>query len=168
MMLCQNCGKKEATTHIKSIVNGETAETHLCANCAAHLGYCDIFTGFGFNPGDFFGNLLVNGSRNENESQPLRCAVCSSSFDDIAREGKVGCAQCYETFYDLLLPSLQRIHGKAVHTGKVPLKAGARAQINGRIAQLKEDLQKAVERQDYEQAAKLRDEINAAQKEETP
>jgi len=167
-MLCQNCGKKEATTHIKSIVNGETAETHLCVNCAAHLGYSDIFTGFGFNPGEFFGNLLVNGQKAESETQTLRCSVCSSSFDDIAREGKVGCARCYETFYDLLLPSLQRIHGKAVHTGKVPLKAGERAQMSSRITQLKDALQKAVEQQDYEQAAKLRDEIIDAQKEETP
>jgi len=167
-MLCQNCGKKEASTHIKRIINGETAETHLCVNCAAHLGYSDIFTGFGFNPGEFFGNLLVNGQSTPNEAQTLRCAGCASSFDDIARDGKVGCAQCYATFYDLLLPSLQRIHGKAAHTGKVPRKAGERALINGRIQQLKDALQKAVEQQDYEQAAKLRDEIIDAQKEETP
>ena len=47
-MLCQNCGKNEATTHIKQVINGDTAERHLCSDCAEHLGYGDAFSGFGF------------------------------------------------------------------------------------------------------------------------
>ena len=47
-MLCQNCGKNEATTHVKRVVNGDTTEMHLCQNCAEHLGYGDLFSGFGF------------------------------------------------------------------------------------------------------------------------
>lgn len=50
-MLCQNCGKNEATTHIKRIVNGEPSELHLCTACAEHLGYADVFSGIGFNWG---------------------------------------------------------------------------------------------------------------------
>ena len=57
-MLCQNCGKNEATTHIKRVVNGDTTETHLCAECAQHLGYGDMFSGFGLNLDDFFGSFL--------------------------------------------------------------------------------------------------------------
>ena len=41
-MLCQNCGKNEATTHIKQVINGDTAERHLCSECAEHLGYGDV------------------------------------------------------------------------------------------------------------------------------
>ena len=48
-MLCQNCGKNEATTHIKQVINGDTAERHLCSECAEHLGYGDAFSGFGLS-----------------------------------------------------------------------------------------------------------------------
>ena len=57
-MLCQNCGKNEAVTHIKQIINGEMDEAHLCRDCARHLGYDDIFSGFDFDFGGFFGSLL--------------------------------------------------------------------------------------------------------------
>ena len=53
-MLCQNCGKNEATTHIKQVINGDTAERHLCSECAEHLGYGDAFSGFGFNISGLF------------------------------------------------------------------------------------------------------------------
>ena len=57
-MLCQNCGKNEATTHIKQIINGDMAESHLCSDCASHLGYSDVFSGFGLNLSEFFGGFL--------------------------------------------------------------------------------------------------------------
>ena len=50
-MLCQNCGRNEATTHIKRIVDGESSELHLCSGCAQHLGYSGMFWGFGSNIG---------------------------------------------------------------------------------------------------------------------
>ena len=53
-MLCQNCGKNEATTHIKQVINGDTAERHLCSECAEHLGYGDAFSGFGFDVAGLF------------------------------------------------------------------------------------------------------------------
>ena len=57
-MLCQNCGKNEATTHIKQVINGDTAERHLCSECAEHLGYGDAFSGFGFDVAGLFGNFF--------------------------------------------------------------------------------------------------------------
>ena len=59
-MLCQNCGKNEATTHLKRIINGEKAETHLCSQCASALGYGSIFSGFGLNLGDLLVDFSVN------------------------------------------------------------------------------------------------------------
>ena len=57
-MLCQNCGKNEATTHIKQIVNGDMAESHLCAECAKNLGYSDMLSGFGLDLSEFLGGFL--------------------------------------------------------------------------------------------------------------
>ena len=98
-------------------------------------------------------------------SDEVRCEGCGATFSDIVRTGKAGCAKCYETFYEQLLPSLQRIHGKTKHTGKVPQSASQQAKKNHHLAQLKEQLNQAVEAQDYEQAAKLRDEIQSLQEE---
>ena len=53
-MLCQNCGKNQATTHVKKTINGETTELHLCAACAAKQGLGSMWNGFGFDLGDFW------------------------------------------------------------------------------------------------------------------
>ena len=163
-MLCQNCERNEATTHIKKVVNGETAETHLCADCAAHLGYGDFFSGFGLNLGEIFGSLS-GALPAAGESKIVRCPKCGCSFEDIAREGKLGCAECYATFYDKLLPSLQRIHGRIQHSGKVSESAAEEVKNAGKLEQLREDMKAAVENEDFEQAAKLRDEIKELEKE---
>ena len=70
-MLCQNCGKREATTHIKRVVNGETSESHLCAECAASLGYADVFSGFGLSFGDLLGGFLGGRAAGTARRQPL-------------------------------------------------------------------------------------------------
>ena len=169
-MLCQNCGKRDATTHIKRVVNGETSEHHLCAECASSLGYGDVFGGFGMSLGDLLGGFLSEstGTGGQLAAAPLRCEQCGSTWRDIAREGKVGCANCYRVFYDRLVPSLQRIHGKIRHTGKAsvgaqtPPPAAAQdpqAVREAQIAELQKQMDEAVAAQDFEQAAKLRDEI---------
>lgn len=158
-MVCQNCERSEATTHIKRVVNGDTAETHLCADCATHLGYGDFFSGFGLNLGELFGGILENGLPEAKSAKALRCSKCGCSFEDIVRDGKLGCAQCYTTFYDKLLPSLQRIHGRIEHNGKVSKIAEKSTKKKSHLEKLREDLNAAIEEQNFEQAAKLRDEI---------
>ena len=158
-MVCQNCERSEATTHIKRVVNGETAETHLCADCAAHLGYGDFFSGFGLNLGEILGGILDNGLTEQKQAKTVRCPKCGCSFEDIVRDGKLGCAQCYSTFYDKLLPSLQRIHGRIEHDGKISESAGESTKKKDPLEQLREELNAAIEEQNFEQAAKLRDKI---------
>lgn len=170
-MLCQNCGRNEATTHIKRVINGATSESHLCAECAANLGYGDMFSGFGFSFGELLGGFL-------SESTPaltampqdtVRCKKCGNSWQDIVREGKLGCADCYRTFFDKLQPSLQRIHGKIRHNGKVSSGASSEVQTEKtpeqkkteKRAKLEAEMKKAVDEQNFEQAAVLRDQIKA-------
>lgn len=170
-MLCQNCGKREATTHIKRVVNGETSESHLCAECAASMGYTDVFSGWGMSLGDLLGGFLGESTQAAGQISPtLRCRKCGSSWQDIVRDGKVGCADCYRIFYDRLVPTLQRIHGRIQHTGKAiaretetpqkPEKSEAELREE-KIAALRAQMDEAVAAQDFEQAAKLRDEIRS-------
>ena len=153
-MLCQHCNKNEANMHMKRIINGRAAEVHLCSDCARSLGYGEAFSGFGLGFSDFLGDFLLKG---EHSSNVTRCHFCNKSFEEIAKDGKMGCAECYITFYDKLLPSLQRIHGKGTHIGKKPF--GFNSGTN-RLEVLKEQLENAVRDQNFEEAVKIRDEIN--------
>lgn len=163
-MLCQNCGKNDAVTHIKQIINGEMDEAHLCRDCARHLGYDDIFSGFDFDFGGFFGSLLGDMISPRLIGETERCDKCGCSFNDILRSGKAGCSECYTKFYDKLIPSIKRIHGQASHTGKVGSGAVKREKTESaaeKIEQLRAEMNQAVSVQDFERAAILRDEIKA-------
>lgn len=160
-MKCQKCGKENANTHVKTIINGDYKEYILCADCAKEMGYNNVFTNmeqeFSSLLGSFFGNTLPA------RSQATRCPSCGSTYYDIADSGKVGCAQCYSTFYDLLLPSIRRIHGNTAHCGKKSVAGIEYTQTPDkepdRITLLKDRLDKAVKEQNFEEAAEIRDEI---------
>ena len=154
-MLCQHCNKNEANMHMKRIINGRAAEVHLCSDCARSLGYGEACSGFGLGFSDFLSDFLLKG---ENSSNGSRCPFCNKSFEDIAKDGKMGCAECYSAFYDKLLPSLQRIHGKVTHMGKRP---NGNNNNENKLEMLKELLENAVREQDFESAVKIRDEINS-------
>ncbi|MBQ5969957.1 MAG: UvrB/UvrC motif-containing protein [Clostridia bacterium] len=175
-MLCQNCQKNEATTHIKRVINGETTEKHLCQSCAKKLGYDydGFFDDFSFSIPNIFSGFFSDAPRALAGLRADRCETCGSSFDDIIRTGMVGCADCYERFYDRLLPSIQRIHGRAKHAGRIPFtvtaeteaqpkaqEAVAEPTTEEKIRRLQADMQKAIDCQNFEQAAVLRDNIKA-------
>lgn len=170
-MLCERCHKNQANTYITNTVNGVTKETHLCSECAKEMGYGDLFTSLPsmhMGLGDFFGSLFGETNRALSGAARSRsCPVCGFDLADIARLGEVGCPECYSLFEKELLPSIQNLQGSARHTGKVPRSAGQSVRREKKLESLKAKLQKAVDAQEYEQAAKLRDEIKALEKEET-
>lgn len=167
-MLCQKCGKATATTHIKTIVNGMLTEYDLCSACAKELGHMNLFQEMNFNLGSFLGGFI---GTQPGKNATARCPKCGASFAEITESGKIGCAECYKFFYDKLLPTIHRIHGTAKHKGKipgtyalsVPEPAGVMAVIEEKspIERKRAQMQEAVEKQDFERAAQLRDEIHA-------
>ena len=153
-MLCQCCSRNTATTRVKAIVGGELREYMLCTACAQRMGYGRLF---GISPGSLLGGFLKN---LETSSEPFVCPACEITFEEVARTGRVGCAHCYQAFYDKLIPAIQRIHGNTVHRGKSPERFHLREKGEPtQLAVLQEKLQKAVEKQEYERAAELRDRI---------
>ena len=156
-MYCDYCGKHAATTHVKKTINGKTTELHLCAQCAAQQG-------IGFDLGDFWGSLFAEPAQRA-QADTLRCPDCGIGFREIADAGRPGCPTCYLTFYDRLLPSIQRIHGKTQHTGKIAVQTDDSVKKERKLQELRERLNTCIAEQDYETCATLRDEIRALEQE---
>ena len=94
----------------------------------------------------------------EEESQ-VRCSNCVISFSEFREQGRLGCPTCYEEFREDLVPLLENIHEEAVHCGKRPVRSPSQSEDQQRLIQLRNQQNEAIEREDYEAAAKLRDEI---------
>lgn len=124
-MLCQNCHTNDAGIHLRRIINGESAELHLCADCARALGYGNIFTGFAFPARR--GEALSGADFSAIGNRVVHCEVCGFSFDDIVRSSRPGCPNCYRVFADKLLPSIQKMHGRALYQGDPAGKAEGKA-----------------------------------------
>ena len=169
-MLCEKCGKNQATAYVRENINGKTRELHLCADCAAELGIgifpaMDALGDFGL--GSLLGSLFTQ-TLPARAGSVRRCPFCGSTLEDIANSAQAGCAECYNEFRAGLLPSIERIHGKTRHVGKVPDSAGKALKQRRRVEELKQRLADAVGAQEYEKAAKLRDEIRALEGDSGP
>lgn len=171
-MKCQHCNKNEATTHIKKNINGQKEEMHLCADCAKELGVMDEFrmpTMSEMFGDSFLGNFLGAGVAAMNSLAGVdRCSSCGSSFNDIVNSGRIGCADCYEKFEDKLEPSIRKIHGKTKHVGKFISYSDDETKKEEKprkseLDTLKDQLKSAIDEQRFEDAAVIRDKINALQ-----
>ena len=153
-MYCDECKKNIATIHLVSVVNGKKTERHLCEACAHQED------GFSLNP-QFSINDLISGFFNFNQphtqvSEKI-CPQCGMSFSRFKQDGKLGCANCYDTFRSELMPMLKSIHGSVQHNGRtIDINQNKKS---SQLDLLKEQLNQAVAGENYEQAAKLRDQI---------
>lgn len=161
-MLCEKCGKNNATTHIRTVVNGVVTEKNLCGYCAAEEGYNGLsHKGLAQMLASMFDDshaLLVDNS--------IRCNCCNSTFSDIASKGKVGCPECYKTFYNELLPYLKRVHGSTKHSGKIPNRAPLTVKKQeDTVGDLRMKLNDLVRQEKFEEAAIIRDKIKKLEEE---
>lgn len=159
-MICDTCGKRQATVHYTEIHNGEMTEMHLCEECARkkeigfkpHFSLADLLAGLG----DFESTLPL-------EVRKEKCPVCGMSLADFKKIGRLGCANCYTAFKNSLAPLLKRIHGRTIHTGKmagVVEKGAARSMLE----KLKAALKEAISKEEFEEAARIRDKIKELEK----
>lgn len=168
-MLCDNCNKNPATVHLTEIVDSQMNELHLCEECARQKS-AQMESQFGLS--ELLAGLAEFGkpaSGKEKEQQVnLKCPVCGLTYADFKKIGRLGCGNCYEAFKRYLAPLLKRIHGSSQHVGKSPLKSGATLTVTTKtkaktsapdLQELKFRLQKAIEQEAFEEAARLRDQI---------
>lgn len=159
-MLCQRCGEKEATVHLTKIINGEKTEIYLCEDCAKETGHLD-FSNNPFSIQNLLADILnPNLDSIPSNQKDIKCDNCGMSYKEFTEKGLFGCSECYDQFSDKIDRLAKRIHGSDKHIGKVPLRRGGKLRTEKRIDDLREEMQKAVNKENFEKAAKLRDEIH--------
>ncbi len=160
-MLCEQCKSRQATVHVKQVVNGDATEKHLCEQCARHSGEMDFLS---LSGGVNISSLLAGFMNLEQAAAPNKqkgelCQTCGADYRRFAEGGRLGCAGCYQTFGKHLGPLLKRIHGTLQHNGKVPRLWSQEVTLKRQLTQLRQELKDAVGHEQYERAAELRDRI---------
>jgi len=158
-MICDNCGSGDAVVHLTQIVNNLMSTSHLCERCAAEKGLETTPEPTNFPLTDFLAQMGEGGDASA--PQPAEaCAFCGLTFALFKETGRLGCPHCYTTFEGHLRGLLRRIHGGTQHMGKVYLPPDPSAtEMEKRMEGLRRKLQRAVDTEDFERAALLRDEI---------
>ncbi|MDE7464216.1 MAG: hypothetical protein K2M48_04210 [Clostridiales bacterium] len=158
-MICTKCGLRQATTEVLQRYNDKVEKMYLCNECAK-----EYRPNVGF---DDFGMLdkLINGSpmglltglseffNNTHESKTVRCPDCRTTGEEFLKTGFVGCPRCYEVFEPLIRQTVKKLQQSERHIGKRP--NGTEADDSVGVAQLKADLQEAIDCGDYARARVL-------------
>lgn len=163
-MLCQECQTNEATIQIISSLGGKKTEKFLCEHCARQNEEIDFSFETQFSLHKIFTSLLgqgLAGNRKSLQAAKVQCPSCGLSFTQFSQVGRLGCSSCYKAFDESLQPILRRIQAGLTHTGKVPVRAGKRVKYIKEIDRLREELQAKVHKEEFEEAALLRDRIKA-------
>jgi protein arginine kinase activator len=156
-MECQSCHVRKATVHLTEILeNKEKHEVHLCEECANEQQQASGVEIMGLLSSAFAPVAKQAGAAAGN----ALCPDCGLSYHEFRSRGRLGCPACYDTFRAALEPLLEKIHGGTQHMGKSPDPAGASSHVQEReLVALRRRLQAAVKDENYELAARLRDDL---------
>ena len=156
-MLCCICKEKPATVHYTQITGDKTQKVDLCESCAKNKGAND--------PAGFaFADLLLGLGASQEVEQAVggadvKCPHCGFSQADFKKSGRLGCPECYQTFAEGLEGLLKTMHKGTRHVGKAPAALRQSREASDRLKSLQKKLAAAIEDENFEQAAILRDEL---------
>lgn len=158
---CQNCGENPANLWVTKIMNGQVSKQHLCDDCFRKLsGHSLPFTLA--LPINIMNPLLgVGDTVKPYKSTDFKvCKNCSTSWSDFLQTGFLGCIKCYDSFKENLSPLIKDIHSSLSYKGKVPKRLPEGIKIKASLQQLKQRLFSSIDKEDYEEAARIRDRMN--------
>jgi protein arginine kinase activator len=160
-MLCDNCKEREAVINLTQVEHDSKVTLHLCEQCASAKG---VETGEAVLKSPL-GSFIASMGQGKTTVLPtpqdgLRCSACGATLRDFRESGRLGCASCYVAFDFHLRDLLRRLHGSSHHVGERYALPGAGDQDPRRVLlDLKDQLRRAVENENFELAAELRDRI---------
>ena len=161
-MQCNLCGKVVATIHLTEIVNDKAVELHLCEACAQEKGS-------ELKPQLSLNDLLADVSDasailGPQKKEVLECASCHLTYEEFGKSGRLGCPNCYDAFIKPLYLLIKRIQKDTQHTGKRPANAPKEPSPRFNMRDLRERLKKSIQMEEFEEAARLRDQISQLEK----
>ncbi len=187
-MLCQRCGKRQATVFFSKTVGNETTQAHLCEVCAQEQSQAyGGLNPLAFNPfaalSDFLNSFMnwnegaiteVNSGRAGSVAvdPQAQCPYCGYQLSTFRQNGRLGCTKCYEAFKGMLDPLIASIHGNVRHVEEVGEEGGkseservmAKSPENPSAKELRKKIEEAIKAEKYEEAARLRDEVKKLEK----
>lgn len=151
-MLCEECGERQAEVLVTTVVGGESVTRHLCRECLKK-----------YQAGDLQAVLAaVLALMTQKEKQPeITCPHCGIAFSEFEKSGMLGCAECYQAFRAQLTPLITKVQGRAQHAGRRPRLSEEEQERQQKIEALRTQMEAAVAVENFEEAARLRDEIRA-------
>ena len=166
-MKCEICHKNDATTAYTHIVDDTKKTLLLCGNCIPQSegkkkdAYC---------PGDDQSPQSVpqlikkvkvefNTAGSSEVTENTVCRECGMTYKQFKKVGRLGCHRCYTSFAPQLERLLKRIHGADAHCGKDLIEVGTVPSPHKALEQLRNELEDAVGREQFERAAQIRDQI---------
>lgn len=158
-MLCDVCKQKKATVFLTQIVKGEMQKVNLCEGCSKEKGVTDP-TGFAL------AEMLLgfgHGEKIETVPQERTCPACGMPHTTFRKTGRLGCAKCYGVFGDGMDNLLKAMHKGTRHIGKVPTGRTETKPppppAGTSVTEMRAALDAAIASEQFEEAARLRDEI---------
>ena len=157
-MLCDVCKEREHVVSLTKMENNAVTFVHLCEKCAAERGIETTVATPKHPLGDFLS--AVQQQMVSAQADAARCSFCSTSLRDFRSSGRLGCAHCYGAFEQSLRELLRKIHGNSRHAGRsYEPPAPVLLERASTLGELRERLRRAIETEQFEVAAALRDQI---------
>ena len=168
-MLCQDCKKREAHVHMTQIVNNDKTTLSLCKECAAARGFHSPLDNMPFPLADILAGLSeeIKGTFKTESDEKITCSGCGLTFEQFTEQGRFGCGECYNAFRSRLEHIMRKIHGASLHRGSLPnfVTVNDETDPSSKPISVKEEerleteLTKAIDAEDFERAAELRDKL---------
>ena len=157
-MKCHHCDN-QATVHLTQILNGQMHKMDLCESCAQANGVT--------NPENLSIGTLMDSTEVDTDASAgaMVCESCGTTHQDFKKGGRLGCEACYHVFRPVLDPLLEGMHAGTQHRGKIPSGSESRVKFEQSVDDLKKQLLTAIENENFEKAAELRDQLKALEKE---
>ena len=157
-MLCDNCHQRDAVVNLTTIENNAVRQLHLCEQCAAERGVETTVAPTKHPLGDFL--QAVQNQLVVAQGDATRCTFCSMTYRDFKSSGRLGCAHCYGAFERSLRELLRRVHGNSRHAGRrYEAPRPETLERDSTLGELRDRLRRAIEAEQFELAADLRDRI---------
>lgn len=150
-MICQSCLKNTAQFHSPKLVNSQIMEVHLCLECAKKRDVHDISNGIEDKLQFLLEGLIHSSNNHKNSTKEVKCSKCSTTLSEFNKSGLAGCSQCYQVFSDVIYKYMQNMG--------ITYSKDNTEKFSNNILCLKRELKKAVELENFEEAARLRDKL---------